>query len=147
MPLGQVPWNKGKTGKQYGKGQKRSQETCLRIHLAKLGSKNHNWKGGRTIHNGYVFIRIYENSKPKCIREHFLVIEKYFGRRPRYPEVSHHVNENKTDNQIQNLMLFKNQFVHQRFHKLGDVGVKCEEIIFDGRYVPYGSFPCGKQHV
>lgn len=76
------------------------------------GTKHYNWKGGRTINgDGYVLIR----SKAKNRRyeyEHRVVMEKHLGRKLKKNERVHHVDGNKLNNKIKNLMLFKNHSDH-----------------------------------
>jgi len=47
-------------------------------------------------------------------------------------EIIHHINKIRDDNSIFNLMVFKNNSSHIRFHK-NQNAVKPSEIIFDGR--------------
>jgi len=76
--------------------------------------KNPNWKGGKWINSqGYVMVL---DSKKKYVPEHRLVVEKYIKRRLSSKEVVHHINEIKTDNRIENLMIFSNPNAHQQFH-------------------------------
>jgi hypothetical protein len=50
------------------------------------------------------------------IWEHRLVVEKRVGRILRKEEVIHHINTNKEDNSLKNLMLFPTQKEHMKFH-------------------------------
>lgn len=80
--------------------------------------RNPNWKGGNKIEQGYVLI--YSPEHPKAVqnyvREHRLVVEKFIGRYLNKEEVIHHIDENRQNNHISNLMLFKNQIEHSKFH-------------------------------
>ena len=100
-------------------GVKRSIETRKKIGLAKQGSKHWNWNGGKIIKIGYILIKNpnhpFANSKG-YVREHRLVMEKYLGRGLLPKEIIHHINGDKKDNRIENLMLFANKGEHIIFH-------------------------------
>ena len=48
--------------------------------------------------------------------EHLIVLEKFIGRRLKKAERVHHLDLNKKNNKISNLMLFKNDKEHISFH-------------------------------
>ena len=60
------------------------------------------------------YIRIFIDGN--WIYEHVYVCECQLGRKLNKDEVVHHLNEIKTDNRINNLMVFPNQKEHQKFH-------------------------------
>lgn len=85
-----------------------------------IGEKHPHWKGGRrkTV-NGYILI--HRPKHPYCqshgyILEHRLVMESKLGRYLHPKEVIHHLNEDKTDNRIENLELLESQAEHMRHH-------------------------------
>lgn len=90
------------------------------------GDKHHSWKGGRVLHkhSGYILIR--QRNHPQAqkggyVFEHRLIMERYLGRYLTKDEEVHHMNHNKSDNRIQNLMLFKNHADHIKYeHKKGE---------------------------
>ena len=126
-----IPWNKGTRGIckpnvgsfknnsiPYMQGKKHTEETKKKMSLSHMGNKDR-WLGGRVKHSeGYILI--YQPLHPFVtsqgyIMEHRLVMEKYLGRYLAKEEEIHHINGIKTDNQIENLMLFKNKSEHIKY--------------------------------
>ena len=103
------PWNKGKKFVHKGSFKKG--------HKAYSGSgeKNSNWKGGRHI-NSHGYVEIRDSIKKKYYLEHIKVVETFIKRTLKKSEVIHHINEIKTDNRIENLMIFPNPSAHKSFH-------------------------------
>ena len=105
-------------------GKKHSDITIQKIRekaIERFKNKvNHpSWNGGRRInHNGYVCIRNTEH--PRAVNgyifEHVLVMENILGRLLIPTEVVHHINMKRNDNRPENLMLFKNDTDHKRYH-------------------------------
>jgi len=86
----------------------------------KLGKESSHWKGGKRHLRGYVLI--CDNSHPfrdcdNYVPEHRLVMEKHLGRFLNPKEIVHHKNNKPSDNDIKNLVLFKNQAEHWRYHR------------------------------
>ena len=86
------------------------------------------WNGGRyTRQDGYVMVVApddhpyarctYESSDLKYILEHRLVMEQHLGRYLLPEEVVHHIDNNCSNNIVENLMLFPNSATHSRHHK------------------------------
>jgi uncharacterized protein (DUF1330 family) len=99
--LGKTAWNNGK------KCPKTTKEL------------NPNWKGGvYTSKSGYVMVRVDNHpfAYKNYIREHRLVMEKKIGRYLEPTENVHHINGNKSDNRIENLILFHNNSEHLKHH-------------------------------
>lgn len=88
--------------------------------------KNPRWQGGRYIDNaGYVLVKSYSHpcrDKNNYYPEHRLVMEAHLGRTLLRTEIVHHINENRSDNRIENLMLFPNRGAHSRHHFKGKPG-------------------------
>lgn len=75
----------------------------------------------RIDNKGYVLVdgRNHKFSKPKkngLIHEHRVNVENYIKRRLKKGEVIHHINLNKQDNRIENLIVFKSPKEHSAFH-------------------------------
>jgi hypothetical protein len=89
-----------------------------------VGENNGNWKNGIIEDAGYILILCphhpFCNSK-KYVREHRLVMEEFIGRYLKAKEVVHHIDGNKKNNCIENLMLFPNDAEHQKFHRLNNM--------------------------
>ena len=77
--------------------------TCEnRIKWGRRGEKNQNWRGGRTLSEGYILIRVGAGKDAKYIYEHRLVWEKAHGPIPE-GHIIHHLNGIKNDNRLENL--------------------------------------------
>ena len=118
-------WNKTLPG--YWKGKK--MPFIKRPNRDISGSKNPKWKGGKRIDkDGYVLILKKEH--PLCdyhgyVREHRLVMEDKIGRYLKPEENVHHIDKDKQNNNINNLILYANTSRHQKEHyKNGDSGLK-----------------------
>ena len=90
------------------------------MSIGNIGQKNHNWRGGKikTV-AGYFIVwkpqHPFANSRGYVL-EHRLVMEKHLKRFLQPKEVVHHINENRQDNRIENLQLFRNRGEHIKFH-------------------------------
>jgi hypothetical protein len=98
--------------------KRRDRSEALRIHIQnnpsaiakrreRLGPRSKNWKGGRKISSGYVFI--LQPDHPRAdkwgyVKRADLVAEEKLGRRLERGEMIHHINEIKDDDRPENLM-------------------------------------------
>lgn len=87
--------------------------------LARLGEKAANWKGGRTIKDGYIYLAVSPNNRRF---EHDIIMEKYLGRQLTKDECVHHIDGNKQNNKIDNLQL-TSRSAHTIHHNLKQKGV------------------------
>ena len=69
---------------------------------------------------GYLVVRIPDHPRADgrgYVKEQVLVMEKALGRLILSMEAIHHINGDKTDNSISNLMLFKTHGMHRSYHE------------------------------
>lgn len=82
------------------------------------GHNGSNWKGGRRLTTeGYVklYMPDHPHSIAGAVYEHRFVMEQHIGRLLTKDEIVHHVNGNKSDNRIENLLLLS-QEEHSKLH-------------------------------
>lgn len=64
----------------------------------------------------------------KKFDEHRLIFEKHLGRKLTKEEIVHHIDGDKSNNDINNLMLFPTKSVHTKYHyEKGDLKIKVGE--------------------
>jgi hypothetical protein len=89
----------------------------------RTGSANPNWHGGRKVRkDGYVLVVAPKDhpypadasSGMAYILEHRLIMEQHLGRYLEPAEVVHHIDENPSNNAIDNLRLYSSQADHIR---------------------------------
>lgn len=84
------------------------------------GRRNSAWKGGTKMNNGYRMVRCpgHPRAQPKdsYVFEHILVAEKSLGRHLPEGAVVHHINEVKTDNRPENLVICPDSNYHALLH-------------------------------
>lgn len=77
------------------------------------GPKNHGWKGGRILKDGYWMVRLSEGDEAfrsmvqvrGYVAEHRLVMARAIGRPLESDETVHHIDGNRQNNQLSNLQL------------------------------------------
>lgn len=119
----------------------KSKEKFTKEYLENIKIKHEGLKK-RSI-GGYTLIKSYEHPNRNShndVFEHRLVMENHLGRYLKKEEVIHHIDENRTNNNIENLYLCKNisnhQKVHSSFYKLMPILLKLKIIIFkNGEYM------------
>lgn len=119
MPSG--VYNRDPNRVSWNKGKQLSEEHRLKISQANLGKKSHRWKGGRTIEQtGYAVIYRPDHPGKKVrknyVYEHRYVMEKYLGRSLNKGEEIHHIDGDRQNNNIDNLILFESKSAHLKYH-------------------------------
>lgn len=109
-------------GSGMKKGHKMKSEQIKKlsdIRKTFIRDKHPRWNGGVRMASGYRTILCPEHpycNKKGYVREQRLIMEKHLGRVLLPTEVVHHINSIRTDNRIENLMLFSSSSEHQRHH-------------------------------
>lgn len=84
------------------------------------GKEHWNWKGGRVIYRGYVFLHIPEHphaSRRGYVQEHIVIVVAARGGVPLPTGAAvHHVNGVKTDNRPENLVVCNDNSYHMLLH-------------------------------
>lgn len=105
----------------------------------KMGENHQSWKGGIVYDNGYKFIWVGHNhprNRNGYVQEHILIMEKYLGRYLNYfgkgnpeNEIVHHIDKNRSNNNLNNLQLMTLREHIILHHKLNREvilnGIKC----------------------
>ena len=107
------------TSKTCRRCRRLTDEDKEKLSLVSQGNQNPRWRGGRNrTKAGYVLIYLpdHPNARKNCVFEHRLVVEKHLGRYLTQKEVVHHIDGNKENNKIENLMVFQSTGKHMSFH-------------------------------
>lgn len=94
--------------------------TTVQTNQQKRGSTHPSWRGGRYLsHDGYVMIHIRSGHSnvgwDSYEREHIYLMEQHLGRSLSKSEVVHHIDGDKTNNNMNNLWLC-DQSQHREAH-------------------------------
>ena len=111
--------NKFKTTKwEIKRGKKYCSFNCY--NESRKGIGNHNWKGGIIFRNKYWRKRVIghprANKTSPYVKLAVLNMERKIGRYLFKNEIVHHINGNKLDDKVENLMLLQSNKEHRKLH-------------------------------
>lgn len=115
------PYWKKHLGRSYRPNQKVVNKVAKRSGIALRGrgaplARNGFWNGGRSIDkSGYILVKSPGHpsaTKAGYVREHRLVMEKLLGRYLTETEVVHHKDDDPSNNDPSNLLLFDTNSIH-----------------------------------
>lgn len=102
------------------------------------GANTYQWKGGKRLTtDGYTLVYCPDNprSNHRAIKEHILIAEKTAGKQLPPKAVIHHVNETRTDNSRNNLVVCEDTAYHFLLHRRTKAYFACGHA--DWRKCPY----------
>ncbi len=82
--------------------------------------RNNNWRGGRTVTNGYISVRTPGHHRADdrgYVSEHVLVVERAMGKPLRKTADIHHVDGNRKNNVATNLVVCQDHAYHMLLHR------------------------------
>ena len=100
-------------------GKTRTQETKNKISKGLRRERASNWKCGKFKQNGYVLINNWDSpnhGKNGYSPEHRVIIEKQLGRSLKTSEIIHHLNGERDDNRLENLLYCETHKIHGKIH-------------------------------
>ena len=97
------------------KGHKHSPQTLIKLSQQKLGDKNPQWKGGR-FNDGNGYFKVQTGVRQYQL-EHRYVMEKLLNRKLDKTEHVHHINGDRGDNRLENLIVMKKKD-HIEYHRI-----------------------------
>lgn len=113
-------WSNGISPRKGVKISEELKKKLIASAKTRIGFKNPRWCGEkRTNTQGYILIRKPKHPFCDCygfVREHRLVMEKHLGRFLKKNEVVHHINGNKQDNRLENLVVCSDSVHHSVYH-------------------------------
>lgn len=108
-----------KRNSEARKGKQHSEEWKQAMSKRMKGKRNPSWKGGRIVkENGYILVHLPEHPAATSngyVYEHRLIMEKHLGRLLKPWEVVHHIDRDRSNNNLSNLQLTSNS-EHAKHH-------------------------------
>ena len=141
------------TGKIYGKTKKHLYHAKCKICgaevervLCKLRNSKQCQHQKNHLLNNYVDLFLPQHHLTRSngyVYEHLVMVEQILGRKLLPEEVVHHKDRNRSNNSPDNLMVFKTNADHSRFHKTG-IAIKEGDVYFSPKQINY-CIDCGKE--
>lgn len=88
-------------------------------YLGAKGKYHGRWKGGKRVSGGYIQVHCPNHphvTKDGYVNEHRLIMEKHIDRYLHPHEIVHHIDFDKSNNNIENLHLFFSYTEHSKYH-------------------------------
>lgn len=85
-----------------------------------VGVGNNNWKGGRSMRDGYPLVRMPDHHRAGAngyVREHILIAERALGKPLLATHPVHHVDDDRANNDRSNLVVCEDQAYHMLLHR------------------------------
>lgn len=102
-----------------------------------------------TIGYDEIYMPLHPKAKANgCVLKQRIVAEEMLGRYLKDEEVVHHKDENRHNNIPSNLMVFKSQSHHARFHLNKNIELICMDGVYECKPIPNSVCPvCNNQFV
>jgi hypothetical protein len=107
---------------EFANGRSFSDNHRKAISKSKTGNNHPKWAPIGSTYicaDGYII----EKAENKWAAQHKLVVERFLHRPLKKGEVVHHINENRSDNNIENLYIFTKRGLHSCFTQLVKHGI------------------------
>lgn len=111
--------------RRIASGRKQSLETKIKRGIYKTGGNHYLWKGGISIDKASGYLRDNKSKR----RIHRKIVEEHLGRKLKTWEQVHHIDGDKTNNDISNLIVLSRS-EHTKVHwEIGTHAKQYKEVI------------------